>query len=315
MLLILWRAGYLELEPPPPKTPLTAESESAAGERGALAPRESPAAPSVGDVLRGLTPPARLFPDAKPEAPPPDVPAYKPRLAHPTPSLEKLLLLRGINPLYGMFLVNQLGIADRRERLQAMESVLEIPRSLRYQVRVPPPEELPPGPLATTRLDVQLLQLGLASAEELGAGQPEDEEDERDRRRWSMFAEERPRVLTLADKLRRLFDYDFPGVHDVSTEPVWAAGELLEFGGDFNTYVTSKGLQKQEGIIFRHTLRLILLAYEFTQFVPPDVTEDEWLDDLEDIAARLAAACRKVDPDSTDKTLQEAALWADEGQP
>ena len=188
-----------------------------------------------------------------------------------------------------------------------MESVLEIPRSLLYQVRVPPPEDFPPGPLATTRLDVQLLQLGLASAEELGAGQAEDEEDERERRRWTMFAEERPRVLALAEKLRRLFDYDFPGVHDISTESVWAAGELLEFG-DFNTYITSKGLQKQEGIIFRHTLRFILLAYEFTQFVPPDTTEDEWIDDLEDIAGRLAETCRRVDPESTDKTLQEAAV-------
>ena len=66
-------------------------------------------------------------------------------------------------------------------------------------------------------------------------------------------------MLTLAEKLRRLFDYDFPGVHDLRTQPVWAAGELLEFGGDFNKYVTSKDLQKQEGIIFRHLLRLILL--------------------------------------------------------
>ena len=82
--------------------------------------------------------------------------------------------------------------------------------------------------------------------------------------------------LTLGDKLRRLFDYDFPGVRDVNTTPVWAAGELLEYGGDFNKYITSKALHKQEGIVFRHCLRLILLCHEFTQFCPPDADPSEW---------------------------------------
>ena len=69
----------------------------------------------------------------------------------------------------------------------------------------------------------------------------------------------------------------------VATPAVWAAGELLEFGGDFNKYVTSKGLQKQEGIVFRHLLRLILLVDEFAQLCPPDIAEDEWRGDLDDI--------------------------------
>ena len=34
-----------------------------------------------------------------------------------------LVTLRGLNPLYGVFLVNQLGVANRQERVQAMESV------------------------------------------------------------------------------------------------------------------------------------------------------------------------------------------------
>ena len=112
-------------------------------------------------------------------------------------------------------------------------------------------------------------------------------------------------VLTLADKLRRLFDYDFAGVHDLRTSPVWAAGELLQFGGDFNKYVTSKALQKQEGVIFRHVLRLILLVNEFVQLCPPDATEEEWRGDLGDVAARLTESCRRVDPASTDKALEE----------
>ena len=41
------------------------------------------------------------------------------------------------------------GIADRNERIQALESVLEMPRPLLRHVRVPCPDKLPPGPLAT----------------------------------------------------------------------------------------------------------------------------------------------------------------------
>ena len=62
---------------------------------------------------------------------------------------------------------------------------------------------------------------------------------------------------------------------------------MLEFGGNFNKYITSRGLQKQEGVIFRHLLRLILLVKEFQQFTPPDCPAEEWLAELRDIADRL----------------------------
>lgn len=286
MLMTLWTAGYVELEPPPPRA--VAEPE----------PSDAKAAEP-----RGLLP-ASLLPAVGTEAPKPTgPPAYRPVVARPTPTLQNLVLLRGIHPLYGMFLMNQLGIADRNERLQAMESVLEIPGSVAYHLHVPPQEELPPGPLATTRLDVALLHLGLASAEELAGGQspPEDEPPRR-----GMF-EERVYVLTLAEKLRRLFDFDFPGVDDLRTQSVWCAGELIEFGGDFDRYVTGKGLQKQEGILFRHFLRLILLAKEFSRLCPPDADEQEWRDAMNDIADRLTESCRRVDPMSTEKTLEQAA--------
>ena len=61
-------------------------------------------------------------------------PAYKAMFAYPTAELPKLLRLRGINPLYGVYLVNQLGIASREERLQAFESVLEMPGSVAKHV-------------------------------------------------------------------------------------------------------------------------------------------------------------------------------------
>jgi hypothetical protein len=200
-----------------------------------------------------------------------------------------------------VFIVNQLGIADRAERIQALESILDMPGTVARYVRVPKQRELPPGPLATLRLDEQLLRMGLVTAEQLR--EPEDDPSER---RRDLFAEERVWVLTLAEKLRILFDHDFPGIRDVRTTAVWAAGELIEFGGDFNKYITSKALQKQEGMIFRHLLRLILLTIELTQLCPPDTTEEEWKGDLTDIADRLAACCRQVDPASTQEVLNQA---------
>jgi hypothetical protein len=284
MLLTLHRGGYVKLEPPPPEKEETPEPAT-----------EVKKAPVVLST--------KLFPTAPSEAiAPPEVPPYRATLANPTPELAKLALFRSINPLYAQFLIKQLGIANRAERIQALESVLELPRSVGRFVRVPKQDQLPPGPLATTRLDQQLLQLGLATMEEL-TQQPKDEEPFR----GHTYDEERVWVITLADKLRRLFDYEVPGVFDLRTHPVWAAGELLEFGGDFNKYVTCKELQKQEGVIFRHVLRLILLLGEFEQLSPADADAAEWQADLHDVAARLTESCRQVDPASTDKVLEQAA--------
>ena len=52
-----------------------------------------------------------------------------------------------------------------------------MPGSVAKHVRVPKYEDMPPGPLATTRLDIELLQMGLATPEQLGA-KPAEEEDE-----------------------------------------------------------------------------------------------------------------------------------------
>ena len=287
-LLTLWHTGYVTLEPQPPTEAELAAIHAAAAEEKAKAATRL-------DFSFGFA--------EKPKPPADEPPAYRPMLAHPTENMAKLLLFRGINPLYAVFLINQLGVADRNERIQAMESVLELPRSVGHFVRVPRQDEMPPGPLATLRLDGQLLQLGLATPEELSPNARSDEPDP-DRRRLDDDGQ-RKWILTVAEKLRRLFDYDYSGVHDLRTSPVWAAGELLQFGGDFNKYVTSKSLQKQEGVVFRHALRLILLVNEFLQLCPPDTTEEQWRGDLGEIAAGLTDACRRVDPDSTDKALEE----------
>src|SRR5262245_35048970 len=103
------------------------------------------------------------------------------------------------------------------------------------------------------------------------------------------------------------FEVQRPEIADLEVFSVWAAGDLLQnFGGNFNLYVRTKDLTKQEGIIFRHLLRLILLCEEFAQLTPPDTTVEEWQGFLRDLANRLTDACRRVDPTSTEETIQRA---------
>ena len=220
--------------------------------------------------------------------------AYSPMLANPTPQLDKLLIFRSVHPVYGAFLIDQLGIASREERLQAMESVLEIPRPLLRYLRVP--RDLAPGPLATTRLDEELIRRGLITAPAPPSADEEDDED--------YVEEERP--PTLADKLWLYFEVLHPDVTDVRTQAIWCAGELLQFGGNFNKFVQSRDLTKQEGIIFRHLLRLILLCGEFAQVCPPDTNPPAWETEMREISEQLTASCRAVDPTSTDEMIEKA---------
>ncbi|MDD3589696.1 MAG: hypothetical protein PHO46_05420, partial [Thermoguttaceae bacterium] len=75
------------------------------------------------------------------------------------------------------------------------------------------------------------------------------------------------------------------------------------FKGDFNKFILSKNLQKQEGVVFRHLLRLILLIQEFAPLKPTEGSELEWRAELEEFAEQLIASCRKVDPSSVEETL------------
>ncbi len=68
----------------------------------------------------------------------------------------------------------------------------------------------------------------------------------------------------------------------------------------------TRDLVKQEGIVFRHLLRLILLLAELVQLTPPETTSEEWQGDLRDVSEKLTAACRAVDPASTDEVIELA---------
>jgi superfamily II DNA/RNA helicase len=220
---------------------------------------------------------------------------YQPVTATPTPTLDKLLVFRACHPLYGAFLIDLLGVANREERVQLLESVLELPRPLLKYVRVP--FDLSPGPLQTQKLDPELIAKGLITAKVPPL--PGEEEEEEEFVPW----DERPPVL--ADKARMLFDATYPEVSDFATQGVWAAGDILNYG-NFNTYVTTKDLTKQEGLIFRHLLRLILLIEEFEQLTPPGMEEQDWKNELKEIVDKLTETCRAVDPTSTEETIKKA---------
>ena len=332
-LITLWRGGYVTLDPKPPVAEIAKEQsgEEAESEEPTEAEPETNDGPtdlsklSFGGGLGGSLqlggasakpdPPETSSGKAKSSSnkksdPDKDESDYEPITATPTEALDDLLKLRGVHPLYAVFLMKHLGIADRNERIMALESLLELSRSLGKTTRIPPHEELAPGPLATTRLDEKLLTLGLASAEEIGA-LPKDEEEDRG---WIPEEDYVP-LLTLPRKLQRLFEYDFPSVDDLRISPVWVAGEALQYGTDFNKYITGNKLQQQEGIVFRHLLRLVLLIDEMAELCPADISHDQWRDDLYEIADQIEEMCRLADPQSTEQWLAElkAAKTEQEG--
>lgn len=279
-----------------PEQPSTSEPETV-GTFGALlqeALSESSLAPEAAKVAKKIVHPSKVE----------EKEIYRPLRAEPTERLDQLLSFRSCHPIYGTFLLEHLGLADKAERIQILESVLEIPGSMIRDVRVPGPNELPPGPLATARLDPILMTRGLISQAELD---PDTVEQEFDKfgKPIRVFA------VPLGDKLRRLFDSEYPGVHDLRIRSVWVVGQLLHFGGDFQKYVTTKNLTKQEGVVFRHLLRMILLCQEFSQFCPDGITQAEWDAEMDDISDQLTLSCRAVDPESTDKVLESMALAPD----
>ncbi len=299
MLITLWRAGYVTLKPLPPMD-ATADDYRDSEAPDDPAPREPPPTlmgvplpvdqhATVPDTSTAADKPA---PDSAPPA------RYRPELAEPTERLARLRCFRSVNPLFGVFLVNHLGIADQNEMIQAIESCLEMPGTVARHLRVPKDHELPPGPLAKERLDEQLISFGLATAEEIQP--PPDEEREFDPYNPP------PPPLTLARKLRMLFDFEFPQVEGLRTTPVWAAGELLVFGGDFNKFIVARKLQKQEGVVFRHLLRMVLLIAEFAQLTPPEVEPAAWQSRLDAIRLPLVESCQYVDRHTTEKILSAA---------
>ena len=172
-----------------------------------------------------------------------------------------------------------------------------MPGPVRKRLRVPL-KLLEPGALATSKLDAELIQRGLMAAKV----EEEEDDDEDD---W------RKRPPALAEKLRSYFDHLYPEVTDVRSDPLWCVGELIEFGGNFNKFVTSLDLTKQEGIVFRHVQRTILLCGEFDRAIALALDANPaalaWRAELHELAAKLTESCRVVDPTSTDQLIAKIA--------
>ncbi|MEM6471774.1 MAG: helicase-related protein, partial [Planctomycetota bacterium] len=236
-----------------------------------------------------------------------DLDGYRPETATGTEKLDRLIHLRSINPLFGVYMADLLAEADDQERILAFESVLEVPGTVARLVRVPSLDEIPAGKLATERLDPQLLQLGLATPEELGAREEDGDDGEIENRGFGRVMFDEPRVwpLTLGEKIFRLFQNDFPGVSGVRVRPVWIVGELLHYDGDFNKFVTTKKLQKEEGILLRHCLRMILFLDEMANVPPKATSVETWEDWLDDLAAQLTKSCEAADPQTTEEVLSK----------
>ncbi|EMI43353.1 DEAD/DEAH box helicase [Rhodopirellula sp. SWK7] len=332
MLITLHNSDAIVLDPPPkalkekPKAPPKPQTP---GEKVRALEAEAAAPPATGglfgellDNMRGDD--AAPVEDTEADDEPVDEAAaikqrgyeledYTPITATPKNRLQRIVQLKSINPLFGVFIADLLATADDNERIAVLESVLDVPGTVARFTRMPRIEEMPPGTLATTYLDPLLLQRGLATTEELGGASDEEEEEVRDKGFGRVMFEE-PRVwpLTIGEKLLRLFRDDYPRVDDVRVRPVWIVGELMEFGGDFDKYVVTRKLQKEEGILFRHCLRMILLLDEMANIPPENTTVETWEDWLDDLADRLTETCRNIDPQSTDEILQSTGAEAED---
>lgn len=319
MLVTLWQANYVSLDPQPVPASGPSVKPNSGGGKPVGAGEQNDGQQATGglfgqllDQMREDEPkskpdPVEIEADHEPDATriiQYELDEYRPETAKPTERLERLVHLRSINPLFGVYMADLLAKADPEERIAALESVLEVPGTVARYTRVPRLEDMPAGTLATTRLDPQLLTLGLATPEELGA-RPDDQDDDVQDRGFGRVMFDEPKVwpLTIGEKILRLFQNDYPRVDGVRVRPVWIVGELLNYGGDFDKYVTTKKLQKEEGILLRHCLRMILFLDEMANVPPADTTVETWEDPLDDLADLLTEACRNADPQTTDEVL------------
>ena len=309
MLVTLHDGGFIALEPAPPSAgnePANKNTAEDDAEESADNPADMLAGLSLGTgIVEETQQPKKSKKQksqAKPQAAKEDAPEstrlseYQPKAGQATDKLDQLLIFRAVNPLYGSFLLDHLGLADEIEQLQVLESLLEMPGSVARRVRVPQPDRLPPGSLAIDVVDPELIQRGILTQEEL---YPQNQQD--------LPAHERMYPPPLGEKLAMLFEGSVDCTGHNPIRAVWAAGPLLyDFHGDFYKFISARELGHQEGVVFRHLLRLILLCEEFAQLTPSGLLQSAWQERLSSWADQLTETCRAVDSQSTDQTLAES---------
>ena len=208
-------------------------------------------------------------------------------------SIHQLLAFRSVDPLYGSFLSRKLNRSNSDEKLLALESALQIPPTIERHVRIP--EDLPRGPLQEHELEPELIAMGavLSNADGKLIGAPDEDEPED----YTAEPEEK-RPPTFPEMLMIVFESKLAVPDRFFVQPKWIAGAAFQLDYDFYKLIQSRNLIKQEGLILRHLLRLVILAGEFHT-----ITEDL---EYEAIGERVTRICHQVDPRYTDRFLAEA---------
>ncbi len=204
--------------------------------------------------------------------------------------IARLEVFRTLDPLFSAFLCQQLAVSSLEEKILALDSALSIPPVLERKLRIP---DLPPGPLETEVLAPLMIELGVVVARR---GTRDDEEEEDD------FLDENgdfQRPPTFPEMLKIAFEARLANPEPAFMQPKWCAGAAFDHACDFFRFVRAADLVKQEGIVLRHLLRLVILAGEFFTY-----TEDPA---YQSIGEKATQTCRRVDASYTDRFLAEAA--------
>lgn len=207
-------------------------------------------------------------------------------------TLARLLNFRSLEPLFAEFLSRQLVRANYTEKVLALEAALEVPPTLERFVRIPP--DLPPGPLQKEVLEPMMTAMGVSLGQSADDEEPEFADD------WTDDEEEEQvRPPTFPEMLKLAFEAQLAHPDPVFIQPKWMAGAAFDRDCDFWKFVRVAELIKQEGLVLRHLLRLVIVAREFLTH-----TEDPDYATIGDQATRV---CRSVDPSYTDRFLAEVA--------
>ncbi len=206
-------------------------------------------------------------------------------------SIFRLLNYRSVDPLFGDYIADRLSFANFDEKVLALESVLQVPPVILRHVRIP--DTLAKGPLQTELLEPMMIQMGVTIA------RPEPSPEDRERRWVDSWEEtdEEP-IPCLPEMLKIAFEAQLAAPEPVSVQPKWIAGDAFARDCEFFKSVKGLGLMKQEGIVLRHLLRLVILAGEMRTR-----TEDP---DYEQMAELATKTCARVDENYTQRFLSEA---------
>ncbi|MFT7463732.1 MAG: hypothetical protein ACI9EF_002079 [Pseudohongiellaceae bacterium] len=206
---------------------------------------------------------------------------------------------RSIDPLYGAWLARTLSQASLDEKIVAIESVLPTPFIIARRCELPWDHQ--PGPLQTEEIEPMMIAMGKVIARPDGSENKEEEDEAKKGRPFAFWEEEDEKPLTFPEMLLEAFNSKLVEPEEIEIRTQWIAGGLGD-GGDFWQFVSSRELAKNEALVLRHLLRVVLLASEFKE-----KTGDP---DYEIIAQRATVASRAADPAFTDRFLTRQAEGA-----